>query len=165
MADKKRNPDTTIEAQGKTLEKRDIDRKQEEHEVRETKTAVGIEAGDIIEGAEFTTGNVSEKEKKKKESYAGSNGQAHGTQKGSKKKPYPSVQKMSSRVEKELKKEIRDLKKKVKTVMKKGGTMDAVQLNTLMARLRQLKEALASLAYATADAIKDMWHKYVKENK
>lgn len=165
MADKKRNPDTAIEGQGKTLEKRDIERKKEEHEVRETKTAVGIEAGDIIEGAEFTTGDVSEREQKKKESYGGSSGQAGAPHGGVKKKPYPSVQKMSARVEKELKKEIRDLKKKVKTVMKKGGTLDAVQLNTLMARLRQLREALASLAYATADAIKDMWHKYVKENK
>lgn len=164
MADNKKNPDTAIEAKGETLKKRDIEQKQEEHEVSETKTAVGIEAGDIIESAEFTTGDVSEREKKKKESYA-RGGQTRSEKGDIKKHPYPSVQKMSSRVEKELKKEIKDLKRKVKTVMRKGKTVDAVQLNTLMARLRQLKEALASLAYATADAIKDMWYKYVKENK
>ena len=76
MADKKRNPDSNIESQGKP-QKRDIEKRQEEQEVRETKTAVGIEAGDIIEGAEFTTGDVSEQERKKKESYNG-NGQGEG---------------------------------------------------------------------------------------
>jgi hypothetical protein len=165
MADKKRNPDSNIESQGKPQEKRDIEKRQEEQEVSETKTAVGIEAGDIIEGAEFTTGDVSEQERKKKESYNGSNGQGEGAKRKANKKPYPSVQKMSSRVEKELKKEIKNLKKKVKIVMRNGKTVDAAQLNTLMSRLRQLKEALASLAYATADTIKDMWYKYVKENK
>lgn len=162
MADENRKPGSELETKVDTLEKRHIEQKPDEKEVHEAKTEIGIEAGEIIEGTELSADEVSESEKKKKE---GDTGGAAGTKTQTnqiQEEKFPSVRKMSSQVEKELRKEIRDLHKKVKSVMKRSGNLDAVELNSLMARLRQLKEALAELAYATADAIKDLWYKYVK---
>ncbi|MCD6109330.1 hypothetical protein J7J83_01045 [bacterium] len=167
MANKKTQPGIEKEIKTDVLEKRHEEEQQQAKEVHEAKTEVGLEAGEIIQSAEVPSGEVSEYEKKNKE---GNNGggiadQAK-TQAGLITKPtYPSVKKMSSQVEKELKKEIKDLHKKVKSVMKKKGNLDAAQLNTLMARLRKLKDVLASLAYATADIVRDMWHKYVKSER
>ncbi len=166
MADNNRQPGADLETKVDTLEPRRVERKQDEKEVREAKTSVGMEAGEIIEGAEVSSGEITESEKKKKEGDGGGAAGKVTTQTAQvKKQTYPSVKRMTSQVENELKKEIKNLQKKVKSVMKSSGNLDAVELNTLMARLRQLKDALASLAYAAADVIKDMWQKYVKSGR
>lgn len=164
MADDKKQPGSEFEPKVETLEKRHEGQKPESKEVHEAKSEVGAEAGEIIEGAEIPSGKISESEKKKKEGDSGGTAGKATTQSTKiEEEKLPSVKRMSSQVENELKKEIKDLHKKIKSVMKKNGAVDAAQLNTLMARLRQLKEVLASIAYATADAIKEMWYKYVQK--
>jgi ABC-type transporter Mla subunit MlaD len=164
MADNNRQPGSDIETKVDTLEPRQVEKQPDVKEVQEAKTEVGMEAGEIIEGAEVSSGEITESEKKKKEGDSGgaAAGKASGQAAQIKKQTYPSVKKMTSQVESELKKEIKNLQKKVKSVMKSSGNLNAVELNTLMARLRQLKDALASLAYAAADIVRDMWNKYVK---
>jgi len=166
---KDNNPKTNNELETKvnTLEKQRTEKRQDEKEIREAKSSIGIEAGEIIEGAEVSSGEITETEKGKKESDTGgtTSGKTVRQTEQIAKPTYPSVKRMTANVEKELKKEIKDLHKKIKSVMKRSGNLDAAQLNILMAKLRQLKETLASLAYATADIIRDMWRKHVKERK
>lgn len=167
MTDNDRQTGSNLETKVDALEKQHIEQKPDTKEVREAKTSVGIEAGEIIEGAEVSTGEISESEKKKKEAYDGGTAGGKATDQTGQvqKQTYPSVKRMTSQVGNELKREIKDLQKKVKAVMRSSGNLDAAHLNILMAKLRQLKETLASLAYATADAIREMWHKYVRERK
>jgi hypothetical protein len=141
-------------------------REQETREVREAKISVDIQG--IPEEAETGAERVSEKVGEKKERYDGSGATTTGGQQAQqiKKKlpPLPSAKTMKVQVETELKKEIKQLHKKIKKVMKKPGNFEAHQLNTLTAQLRKLKELLSSLAYATTEAIKDMWMRFVKKN-
>ncbi|MBA4336755.1 hypothetical protein C0416_03200 [bacterium] len=163
MADDKRQFGVETENKVDTLEPGRVEQKPDTKEVHEAKTSVGIEAGEIIEGSEVSNEEVSESEKRQKESYSGGSTGANTSQLAGTKEPeYPSINKMAAQVENELKKEIKDLQKKISAVMRKGKNLDAAHLNSLVSRLRQLKEALASLAYATVDAIKDLWHRYVK---
>jgi len=139
------------------------ERKREGKEVKEATISVGIEAGEIIEGAEVGTGEISETEKRTKEGYAGAGTGAGTTAAGIKRTmAVPSVGKMTKQVEKQLQKEIKMLKNKVKHIVKQR---DANSLNALVARLRELRRVLSRLANATADMIKDMWIAYVKEKK
>ncbi|MFC1810828.1 hypothetical protein ACFLZH_04980 [Patescibacteria group bacterium] len=138
-------------------------KRKEAKEVKEATISVGIEAGEIIEGAEVTTGEVSEGEKQAKEGYAGGGaGTAAGAAAIKRKMAVPSIGKMTRQVQKELKKEIKFLNKKVKKIVKER---DANSLNSLVARLRELHKILSKLASATADMIKDLWISYVKEKK
>ncbi len=163
MADDKKQFGPEKENKADTLETGRIEQRPDTKEVRETKTSIGIEAGEIIESAEEPSGEVSESERKKKEGDSGgTSGKTTGQLAEAQKPQYPSVKKMTAQVENELKKEIKDLQKKISAVMRNGKNLDAAHLNSLVARLRQLKEVLADLAYATVDAIKDLWHKYVK---
>jgi hypothetical protein len=166
MADTQQNTSNIPEKQPEAPQHIEKPERKEGKEVKEAKISVGIEAGEIIEGAEVPSGEVIETEKKKKEGYTG--GAAPVTSVTAAKahlKPLPPVHKMVAQVEHELKSEIKDLKKKVKSVMKQGGVFEASQLNILIAKLRRLKEVFASLAFATADMIKELWVKYVKEKK
>lgn len=136
--------------------------KKEGKEIKEASISVGIEAGEIIEDTEAGTGEISEAEKAAKEGYAGGMAGA-GTgayTRGVGKLKYPSVEKMSHQVEKELKKEMKTLNKKIKKIVKEK---DANSLNSLVARLRELQRVLSKLANATADIIKDLWIAYVKD--
>lgn len=156
----------------KNIEKReDLDKpskepeKTEAKEVSEAKISVGLEAGEIIEEAEVISGEVSEKERKGKEGYAGK-GSAAGIKAAKRKMmPPPSVPRMKIEIKHQLKKEIKQLNKKIKKVIKKKGEFEPYQLNNLIKKLRNLKEVFSSLAYATAEMIKDLWVKYVKEHK
>ncbi len=135
--------------------------KPEGKEIKEATISVGIEAGEVIEGAETGTGEISESEKTTKEGYAGGTGTGAGKYvQGVRKLKYPSVDKMSNQVEKELKKEMKSLNKKIKQIIKQR---DANSLNSLVARLRELQRILSKLANATADIIKDFWIAYVKD--
>lgn len=132
---------------------------------------VGVEAGEIVsetaEGAELTTGEVTEEEKKSKEGYAGG-GIAGATTKTTTTKviPFPTAKIMKAQVKQELKKEIKGLQKKVKKVMNQGpGKFEPHSINVLLARLRRLTEILYNLAYLTGDFIKDLWVKYVRDEQ
>jgi hypothetical protein len=164
MADTNNKKQESAEEKLKPLETTEAPKRSEGKEVKEATISVGIEAGEIIEGAEVPSGRVSETEAKGKEGYAGGRaGGAYGkTAAGARKFKYPPVRKMSHQVEKELSRQMKNLNKKIKRVVKEK---DANSLNLLVARLRELKRLLSKLASATSDMIKDMWIAYVKENK
>lgn len=135
--------------------------KPEGKEIKEATISVGIEAGEIIGEGEAGTGEISESEKTTKEGYGGGSGAKAGTYvQGARKLKYPSVDKMSDQVEKELNREMKFLNKKIKKIVKER---DANSLNSLVARLRELQRILSKLANATADIIKEMWISYVKD--
>ncbi|MFC1655264.1 hypothetical protein ACFL3C_00155 [Patescibacteria group bacterium] len=152
----------------KTVEKPQV-RESDGREVEKAKVSVdlgGLETSEGAEAAEASSDKVSEKESKAKDQYTGAG--TGGTQDQSAAtilKPLPPTKVMKSQVKHELKREIKDLHKKIKKVMNKKGTVEAHQLNTLMAQLRRLREMLASLAHATADLIKDLWMRFVKEKQ
>jgi hypothetical protein len=136
------------------------EQKPEGKEIKEATISVGIEAGEIIGETEAGSGEISESERTKKEGYAGGGAGAGIYSQGSRKLKYPSVEKMSHQVEKELNKEMKFLNKKIKRIVKER---DANSLNSLVARLRELQRILSKLANATADIIKDLWISYVKD--
>jgi len=138
---------------------------KEEAQLHETKISVGIEAGEILESEELTSGEVSEKNKGGKDNYRGSNVAGQQLNKKNYELKFPQVKRMKSEVRKELQNEIKFLREKINSVMKKGGVVDAHNLNKLMMRLRQLREILASLAHGATDMIKDLWIKYIRERK
>ncbi len=164
MADTNNKKQESSEEKLKTAETAETPKRGEGKEVKEATISVGIEAGEIIEGAEVPGGKVSETEGKGKEGYAGGGAGAVAgkTPAGARKLKYPGVKKMSNQVEKELSMQMKNLNKKIKKVVKEK---DANSLNLLVARLRELKRLLSKLATATSDMIKDMWIVYVKENK
>lgn len=140
--------------------------RQEGKEVKEATTTVGLEAGGIIESAEEVSGHVSEGESKGKEGYAGGTVKKGGTTMAKSTKPaFPPVFKMTHQVQKQLKKDIKILNKKVKQVMRQKGDLDAEKLNKLVEALRELKRILSELASSTADSIRNLWIRYVKDRK
>lgn len=144
--------------------------KQREKELEKAAAEVGVEAGEVVEAAEAVevpTGEVSEKEKKAKEGYAGGAAAVTAAQiTGTAAIPFPSTKVMRAQVVQELKKEIKNLQKKVKRVMNQPpGKFEPHNINTLMARLRRLSETLSNLVHATGDFVKDLWIKYVRDKK
>ncbi|MBN1494704.1 hypothetical protein JW911_03140 [Candidatus Peregrinibacteria bacterium] len=140
------------------------ERQEAEHKEHEAEILVGTETREAIKEAVIPSGEVSEKEKKAQEGYAGpavSGTAAQGA--AIKISTLPSLKVMKKEVERSLKKEMKELRKKIRHIMDKGGPVEAYQLNGLIAYLRRLQEILASLAHATGEFIKDLWLKYVKK--
>lgn len=140
----------------------------ETKEVEKTKVSVdlgGLEAVESAEEAEAPSGQISEKESKAKDKYAGAGGGAQVQTAAATFQPLPATKVMKSQVKHELTKEIKDLHKKIKKVMSRKGYVEAHQLSMLTAQLRKLREILASLAHATADLVKDLWMRFVKEKQ
>jgi len=155
------NKKTIPETQGLEHEKPEVKTGQEE---RKAEITVGIETREAIEEAEIPTGEISEEEKRAQEGYAGAKGAGKITTGAKKTVPsLPDIKVMKKEVEKSLKEEMKDLRKKINHVMNKGGTLEAYQLNGLIAQLRRLQEILASLAHATGEFVKELWYKYVKK--
>ena len=138
---------------------------KEEAQLHETKISVGLEAGEILEGEELTSGEVSEKNRGQKDNYGGGTKNGKSSSKSNYDLKLPQVKMMKKEIRKELQNEIKFLREKINSVMKKGGNVDAHNLNKLMMRLRQLREILSSLAHGATDLIKDLWIKYIHERK
>ena len=146
----------------KAPEKADIERS----EVEKTKVAVDLQGIETVEGAEtaeISSDKISETEQKAKDQYSGSgSGTQTQTIQGAL-RPLPSPEVMRKEVKKALKKEMKDLHKKINRVINKGGNIEAHKLNTLIAKLRSLRELLSKMAHATSEFIKDLWMRFVKE--
>jgi hypothetical protein len=168
-SDNKMAVDTEAQKAGAEVVKAPGKPEAEGREVEKTKVSVdlqGIETTEEAEAAEVVSGKVSEKEQKAKDQYAGTSGtstQAQAIQ--ATLQPIPPSKVMKAQVKRALKKEIKDLHKKINRVINKGGNMEAHKLNTLMAKLRRLREMLAAIAHATSEFIKDLWMRLVKEKK
>jgi hypothetical protein len=138
---------------------------KEEAQLHETKISVGLEAGEILEGEELTSGEVSEKNRGQKDNYGSGTKNGQSSNKSNYELKLPQVKMMKKEIRKELQNEIKFLREKINSVMKKGGNVDAHSLNKMMMRLRQLREILSSLAHGATDLIKDLWIKYIHERK
>ena len=124
------------------------------HEVTEMiENAEGeVEAGD---------GNVNEKSKEGKNKYAGSSGNQSTATKVAKKITPPSLEVMRTQIGVKIKKEIIILEREAAKVSH-GSHFNPFQLNDIVAKIRDLKEILACLSYATLETLKNWWFKYVK---
>jgi len=135
---------------------------ERERESQGVEISVGKETREAIEGTEIPSGEISEKTGQGKEGYTGVAG-GKGVVTVKKDERMPEVKIMKKEVEKSVRKEMKILQKRIRQVMEKPGSVEAYQLNGLIANLRKLQEILASLVYATGDFIKDLWFKYVKK--
>lgn len=122
---------------------------------------------EVVEGvdmAEESDGNVSEEASGGKNKLgAGAYGRTQGDQAGKVRKPIipPSVDIMRTQISVMVKKEIAVLQKEAAKVSG-GGSFDPEKLTLVVSKIRSLREILANLAYAGAEALKGWWMKYVK---
>jgi hypothetical protein len=112
------------------------------------------------EGAETVAGEVGEKsgEGKKKASEKGIGGAAGTVTPVS---GPPTIEIMCIQISTQIKKEIRMLEKEVK-LLKKRGNFNAAKLNGVVAKIRELRDILANLAYVSVETLKGWWKKFVE---
>jgi hypothetical protein len=124
-----------------------------------------VEAGETSEISEFIEGEVSEatgEDKKKAPSGSGSKA-ATTLIKKNKAAVLPSIEIMQIQVSTKIEKEIRVLEREAAKLMSaSGANFSPHRLNSLIAKIRSLREILAGLVFSTAEAIKSLWMKYVK---
>jgi hypothetical protein len=125
-----------------------------------------VEAGDTSEISEFIEGEISEATSEGKNRAPGGSGVgASATKQILKKKEYslPSIEIMQIQVSTKIEKEIRVLEREAAKLMSaSAANFSPHKLNSIIAQIRSLRELLANLVYSTADAIKSLWMKYVK---
>lgn len=125
---------------------------------------------EIVHGnevVEFAEGNVSEDigEGKNKASSGSLKSTGSQTQAASdlKKIVIPSLEIMRTQVSVQLKKEIYILEKEAFHIAKSRTKFSSYQLTVSVARIRELKDILANLAYVTVETLKNWWMRFVKE--
>ncbi len=74
----------------------------------------------------------------------------------------PSVDVMQQQVEIEIKKQIHVLEKEASKIMMNPAKFSPFTLNGLVSKIRELKDILSMLAYATLETVKSWWLKYVR---
>ena len=142
---------------------------QPDPEINESgaKVAETVEGLDVMTGAEKVS-EVKEKASEQKpvqKTQTGTKQQAKKTTAESeaaikerllKKLPAPVI--MKHQIKHELNKEVSKLKSQARQANRKGA---AYELNKIVARLRELKELISSLAHATYEYIRNLWLKVV----
>lgn len=129
------------------------------------------EVGEMIEGAdvgmesgaEISDGEVNENVKEDRKKFTGASGtvtQSTAAQVAKQITP-PSVDVMRTQISVKVKKEIAVLQKEAEKIIQ-SRNFNPFQLNAVVGRIRDLKEILASLSYATLETLKGWWFKYVK---
>lgn len=118
-----------------------------------------------LENAEvMTTGEVSEDLKEGNSKYSG--GGTAGIQTRQHAKPQqiqiPPLEVMRKEVAVEIEKQIHLLQQEAKQMMKNPHKFTPFSLAGVVAKIRELKDILGQLAYATFDTLKTWWLKYVK---
>jgi hypothetical protein len=73
----------------------------------------------------------------------------------------PTIEVMQIQIATQVKKEIRLLEKEASKIMS-SGQFAPYKLNGIIAKIRELKDILANMAYAAAETIKDWWVRFVK---
>lgn len=151
-----------------STEKQKRQEKQDAKEIKETSEKFIEGVSEVVEGteaAEFTEGHVAEQEKKGKDkaSTGGMGGAAAQTGVfDASQITIPKIEVMRSQIANQIEKQIHVLEKEAKRIMSRPGQFEPVKLNTVVAKIRELRELLANLAYATAETIKNWWLKFVK---
>lgn len=123
------------------------------------------EVGEMMDGVEsaMEMGDVSENVKEGKKKFTGGSGTKAQTTatKVAKKITPPSVEVMQTQIAVKVKKEIIVLEREA-AKLSHSRNFNPFQLNAVVAKIRDLKEILASLSYATLETLKGWWFKYVK---
>lgn len=137
-------------------------------EIKETAEKFIEGVSEVVEGAEvaeFAEGQVGEqiKEGKKKAPGAGVGGAAAKAGLFDISQiVLPTIEVMRTQVALQIKKEIHLLEKEAAKIMSSPGQFSPFKLNGIVAKIRELKELLAHLAFATLETLKSWWLKFVK---
>ena len=137
--------------------------KHGEKEIKETSQEFVEGVSEVVEGtAEFVEGEVGEvaREGKKKAPVTGIKG--GGAIKTDSRGVPPTIEIMRIQIATQVKNEIRILEKEAAKLMS-AGKFNPSKLNGVVAKIRELKDILANLAYATKETLKSWWMKFVKE--
>jgi hypothetical protein len=140
---------------------------RKEKEIKETSKGFLEGVSEIVEGteaAEISEGEVSEnvKEGKSTSPSAGFKQGAGNAGEASRKAAEPSIEIMRIQVATQIKQEIRILEKEAAKLLRNPSSFSAFKLNGIIAKIRELKDILSGLAYATVETIKGWWMKFVK---
>jgi|WetSurMetagenome_2_1015567.scaffolds.fasta_scaffold200570_2 hypothetical protein len=138
-----------------------------EREIRETSRGFLEGVSEVVENAEVaevSEGDVSEnvKEQKKSAPAAGMKSSGAATAATSESEAPPSIEIMRIQIATQVKNEIRQLEKEAAKMLKNPSSFSAFKLNGMVSKIRELKEILAGLAYATVETMKGWWTKFVK---
>jgi len=140
--------------------------KHGEKEIKETSKGFVEGVSEVVEGSEvveFATGEVAEKSGEGKNRAPAGGGKASTNQAIQvKSSAPPTIEIMRIQVSTQVKNEIRLLEKEASKLLNSPGNFNPFKLNGIVAKIRELKDILASMAYATAETIKGWWMKYVK---
>lgn len=137
-------------------------------EIKKTSQEFIEGVSEVVEGAEaaeFAEGYVGEeiKEGKKIAPGGGAGGQAQAGVFDITQIALPKIEIMRSQVSLQIAKEIHMLEKEAAKILSSGRrNFSPFKLNGVVAKIRELKEILAGLAYATLETLKGWWLKYVK---
>ncbi len=136
-------------------------------EIKETAKELIEGVSEVVEGAEaaeVVEGRVGETTKEGKKKTAGGIktgvGAVAGLQKVS---APPTIEIMRIQVSTQIKNEIRILEKEAVKLMTGGANFQPFKLNGIVAKIRELKNILANLAYASVETIKGWWMRFVKD--
>jgi len=120
---------------------------------------------EVVEGAEAveTTGEVAERTGEgKQKAPSGSGKGAQGAFVHSEPSSPPSIEIMRIQVATQIKHEIRILEKEAARLMRGSGGFHPFKLNSVISKIRYLRDILSGLAYATTETLKGWWMKFVK---
>jgi|GEM_PF-2659995 len=139
---------------------------KEENVIQEKSQQFVEGVSEVVEGAEGaeTTGEISEQvgESRKKVSSGGGGISPRGSVAQMDTKTPPSIEIMRIQVATQIRNEIRVLEKEVNRLIRGSGSFHPFKLNMLMSKIRELRDILSGLAYATTETIKGWWIKFVK---
>ncbi len=143
----------------------DKEKRQEAKSAEVQKTMESV--SDVIEGVEVVeSGEVSENlnEDKKKGPAGGmasSSTAATVTAAQIKSKQLPRVEVMRNQISKAIHHEIHKLEKEARKITRSPMGFSPFQLNKVVSKIRDLKEILSNLTYATLETLKSWWFKFV----
>ena len=136
-------------------------------EIKEASKELIEGISEVVEGAEsseFVEGDVSEKtrEGKKKAPVTGIKGSS--AVRAEDIAAPPTIEIMRIQISTQVKNEIRLLEKEAAKLLSGRAKFNPSKLNGVVAKIRELKDILANLAYVTSETLKGLWNKYVKGN-
>lgn len=153
------------EAQREKPQEQKAEKQQLSKEVEQTSTRFMEGVGEVVESAEASSEKVSEQVSEKKSvgpatKFPG--GAAQTTQTAIKPIKIPTIEAMRGQIAHEIEKQIKVLEKEAKKIMRDPKGFSPYSLNGVVTKIRELKEILEHLAYATVETLKGWWLKFVK---
>ena len=158
-------------AEGSSAEKlRKRETSKEQKELKETTKGLAEQVSGMVETAEVVAESGEVAERMQEDKKTGPTGQIRtgGGQAATATKPIPvvkipKIEILRTQVAKAIKREIHHLEKQAKKMAKSPTGFQPFTLNGMVAKIRELKEILAMVTYATFETLKGWWLKFVKE--